>query len=78
MQTTKLAPETHVSILNETAEVLRFNAERMRMAHAWAIEYGWDSRPLESPEILELQAEKLDKLSRSLLRTARKILVPSN
>jgi hypothetical protein len=60
-----------VSVLAETCDALAQDAERLRMAHVWAIEYGWEAKPAEDQETLAKAAEKLDRFRLKLLQFAR-------
>lgn len=61
-----------VSVLMQTCDSLAQDAERLRMAHTWSIEYSWEARPAEDQETLWEAAEKVDRFRLKLLQFARK------
>jgi hypothetical protein len=58
-----------VSVLQQTCDALRHDAERLRMAHVWGQEYNW--RPAEDEATLSAAAEKVERFRLNLLRFAR-------
>jgi len=61
----------NVSILMQTCDALAQDAERLRKAHDWSAEYGWEQKPAEDQETLSQAAEKLERFRLSLLKLAR-------
>ena len=61
----------NVSILMQTCDALAENSERLRNAHRWAVEYGWESPPAEDQATLWKAAEQLDRFRFKLLQFAR-------
>jgi hypothetical protein len=68
--------EPPVSMLEQTANSLQFDAERLRMAHVRVRSGDW-KEPLAEPEhVLLMAAEKIERFRLNLLRFARQSGTP--